>query len=277
MCYGLLCESGMDHSLVQEWAGKLPLKSRQRLVLGTIGTAPVKNYLVGLALGLNRDNPRVKYWQQYLYSAGRREGPILPNNSMADIGCKQCWVAKYSKPYFQCRTDIEACLGICQQCVITAGRLTKAPVHTTDLGRGHMIIMVFYAEAVITAISILIQQYRIKKKMPVWSPERTRQDAEREYLQGGDPDAWGFSYGDALAFGCIRGTFVLASGQISRQNRDKPAIIHHTSNVNPISAPTADNEPRQGRKRRRKQENPIKLIPMPTVEELSRVKRRLKF
>lgn len=125
-------------------------------------------------------------------------------------------VGKYVKLNFQYKGDIEEVIKVCQSCVKEACKMNRVLDQNTDKDQGHIVIFVLYAEAITTAISILMQYYRADEKMPPWGPLRTRQESEYEFLCGGNPEMWGFTYGNATAFGYMGGVFVLPGEQLSQ-------------------------------------------------------------
>lgn len=218
MCHGLLCEPEMNHSIAREWAGTLPVLQKQRLVMEAIRTTTVKEHLMGLLMGAERDNPRIRYWQQYTFSIREQPRVGILGNPTRNIECGQCWITKHTRPYLRCIGNIKELIKMCRLCIFETSKIKQSLNQVPDKEKGHMIVMILYAEAIIKAIATLIQNYQRKKTMPPLDPLRARQEAEHEYLCGGTPVYWGFSYyNGAGAFGYLGGTFVLPNRQLTRQ------------------------------------------------------------
>lgn len=191
MCYGLSCKPGTDHSAGQEWAERLSLGSRQRLVREAIGTATVKEHIMGLLLGIRvRNNPRLRYWQQRAFSKEKQQELGTCNKPVGKADCNQCWVMKYTKLYYQNKEDTREVVKMCKQYIVEFSNMDRGLDQIDNRGIDHLVIFVLYAEAVIKAISLLMQSYQALMNRSPLCPATTRRDAEREYLLGGSPNTF---------------------------------------------------------------------------------------
>lgn len=138
---------------------------------------------------------------------------------------------------------------MCRLCILETSKIKQSLDRVSNEEKGHMIVMILYAEAVIRAIAMLIQYHQNDKTMLSLDPLRARQEAEHEYLCGGTPELWGFSYNNAGAFGYLGGTFILPARQLTQQGTtDEQAL-------NGCTTPTAQRQ--HTRLRLKRQSQPI--------------------
>lgn len=270
MCRGLLCNPNTNHKFVREWSKQLPFTHRQRSVLEIIRTVPVRQRLVNLLCGAcEQDNPRVRFWQQCVYA--REDWRTLGTLSqpVGNMECKQCWLMKNVKPYFEHTWHVMEVIKICHSYLSEACKINKGLDRNTEKEKTQIVLYVLYAEAIITAISILIQSYRYEKRMRPYDILRGRMDAECEFLFGGNPEQWVVTYGSATTFGYVGGVFVLPIDQLSESVFNNYLQMEEGDNQGNENSTLKTKmvfeiEPSTSRETRRKQKAPSKVI---TIQE----------